>query len=71
LLCLVTVISSLLPPSVYTTVKRHSAPENIVVHSKVIDFEPSEVTHHVVALTSQWEEFGGYSVQVVRNGAAL
>ena len=71
MLCLVTVVSSLLLSSVYIAVKRHSAKENVVVHSKIIDFERSVVTHLIVALTSQWEEFGGYSAQVVRTGAAL
>ena len=56
---------------VFTLPSKDSVQENVVVHSKIIDFERSVVTHFVVALTSLWEEFGGYSAQVVRTGAAL
>jgi len=56
---------------VFTLLSKDSAQENVVVHSKIIDFEHSVVIHLVVALTSQWEEFGEYSAQVVRTGAAL
>lgn len=56
---------------VFTLLSKDSAQENVVVNSKIIDFEHSVVIHLVVALTSQWEEFGECSAQVVRTGAAL
>lgn len=50
---------------------KDSARENVVLHSKIIDFGHSVVTHLVVALTSLWEEFGGCIAQLVGTGVTL
>ena len=64
---------SLSPPItlLFTLQSKDSAHKNVVVHIKIIEFVHSVVTHLVVALTSLWEEFGGYSAQVVGTGVTL
>lgn len=52
----------------HPAVKRHSTHKNVVVHSKIIDFE--HCGNSSCCSTPLWEEFGRYSAQVVRTGAA-